>query len=84
MADAINHAIPTDIELNSSLEWLQSNGLIQKRNERYVRTEAAQALFKEAEKKRDRRRRGKNMNYFQQWDLIEEELRIMRETQGRK
>jgi hypothetical protein len=44
MADAINHAIPTDKELQVSLGWLRANGLIQKEGRRYSLTPSGLAL----------------------------------------
>jgi len=39
IADGINHAIPTHKELQSSLAWLQSTGLVTKARNKYSLTE---------------------------------------------
>jgi hypothetical protein len=43
-ADAINHAIPTEHELQTSLRWLQERGLIRELNGRVMLTDAGAAL----------------------------------------
>ena len=51
MADAINHAIPSDRELRGSLGWLVAQGLIRKDGRRYLLTPEGIALRTETSKK---------------------------------
>jgi hypothetical protein len=44
MADAINHAIPTQSELQQSFRWLHERGLVRKDGKRYALTTAGIAL----------------------------------------
>ena len=43
-ADYINHAIPTLRELQTSLGWLQAQGLVKKEEKKYTLTEEGAAL----------------------------------------
>ena len=45
MADAINHAIPTDSEMETSLRWLQKRGLVREDGSRFVLTDTGAALI---------------------------------------
>jgi hypothetical protein len=45
MADAINHAIPTHSEMETSLQWLQERGLVREDAGRFVLTDAGAALI---------------------------------------
>lgn len=47
-ADFINHAVPTQEELQTSFEWLTKQGLILKEGEKIMLTENGMALYKEA------------------------------------
>jgi predicted transcriptional regulator len=44
MADAINHAVPTQSELQQSFRWLQARGLVCKEGKRYSLTTAGKTL----------------------------------------
>ena len=44
LADAINHAVPTQSELQQSFRWLQECGLITRAGKRYALTPAGIAL----------------------------------------
>ena len=44
MADGINHAIPTQSELQQSFRWLQQHGLVRKDGKRYSLTDTGIAL----------------------------------------
>jgi len=46
MADGINHAIPTQKELQMSFGWLQAQGLMKKAGKKYSLTETGLALRK--------------------------------------
>ncbi len=48
LADAINHAIPTQKEMRLSLVWLESQGLIQKENKQFQLSVAGNKLLSEA------------------------------------
>ena len=43
-ADAINHAVPTQTELNESLHWLATNGLVTANGKFYSMTDAGLAI----------------------------------------
>ena len=45
IADGINQAIPTDQELQSSLNWLTRNGLVTKTDRKYTLTEKGKMEF---------------------------------------
>ena len=38
IADGVNHAIPTEKEMKTSLAWLEENGWIEKKNSNYQLT----------------------------------------------
>ena len=44
MADAINHAIPTDCEMEMSLRWLQKRGFVREDSSRFVLTDTGAAF----------------------------------------
>lgn len=46
MADGINHAIPSQKELQTSLGWLKHNGLVRKEGKKYCLTNAGVELRK--------------------------------------
>ena len=48
MADGINHAIPTQRELQQSFRWLQDRGLMCKEGKRYSLTVTGIALRRDA------------------------------------
>jgi hypothetical protein len=48
MADGINHAIPTQKELQQSFRWLQERGLMRKDGKRYSLTVKGAALRRDA------------------------------------
>lgn len=48
LADAINHAIPTQKEMRLSLLWLESQGLIQTENKRFQLSATGNKLLNEA------------------------------------
>ena len=64
-ADGINHAIPTDEQLRTSLRWLQKQGLVCKEGRQYSLTESGVAL----------RRRQRSSMFFKLWDDVAEEFR---------
>ncbi len=50
IADGINHAVPTQKELQTSIGWLTSEGLIEKREKKYVLTDTGRQQFENASK----------------------------------
>lgn len=66
MADAINHAIPTQSELQHSLGWLKSNGFISKSGKSYQYTEQGKELRNKASKRKG--------SIFKTWEFIEKEF----------
>lgn len=50
MADAINHAIPTETEMRESLRWLAGKGLIVAQGKKYTLTPAGSAHYAAAAK----------------------------------
>lgn len=66
MADAINHAIPTQKELQNSLGWLKSNGFISKSGKTYQYTEKGSGIRDKASKKKG--------SIFKTWEFVEKEF----------
>ncbi|MDX2360824.1 MAG: hypothetical protein QNK23_08465 [Crocinitomicaceae bacterium] len=48
LADGINHAIPLDKEMQRSLKWLVSNGVINKIGKKYNLSETGKELYSNA------------------------------------
>ena len=65
MADAINHAIPTQQELRQSFDWLEAHGLVARVGRRYSLTESGVAL----------RRRASSSTIMGTWENIAKEFR---------
>ncbi|MDR0480586.1 MAG: winged helix-turn-helix domain-containing protein [Gallionellaceae bacterium] len=70
MADAINHAIPTQHELQTSLGWLQARGLVRKDGRRFCTTDAGAQLLN--------RLRRPRQTMMKMWDLVAEKLEPLR------
>jgi len=68
VADYINHAIPTQNELQTSLGWLQAQGLIKKEGDNYLLTETGSVLRKSVSRKR---------SIHELWDAIEAKISEM-------
>lgn len=51
IADGINHAVPTDKEIQTSIKWLLSNDLILKNRKKYLLTESGDKLLNDAKVK---------------------------------
>ena len=73
MADAINHAIPTQQELQISFRWLQERGLIRKDGSRFALTEAGADLHD--------RHRSPTRPIMAAWHLLSHEVEKMLESQ---
>ena len=69
MADAINHAVPTHKELETSLGWLRQNDLVQEEGGRFKLTSAGSALLT--------RLRSPTRPIMQTWHELEQELEGM-------
>ena len=69
MADAINHAIPTDSELKNSFGWLESKGLIQREGRRYALTESGKLFLREARKD--------SQTIMKTWRVVTERIRAL-------
>jgi predicted transcriptional regulator len=48
IADGINHAVPTDKEMQTSIKWLLQNDLILKNNKKYSLTDSGANLIKDS------------------------------------
>lgn len=62
VADAINHAIPTQKEISSSFKWLESKGLITRAGKKVILTEEGKSLASEIT--------GKSGSTMKTWDRI--------------
>lgn len=69
IADGINHAIPTHHELQTSLRWLQEQGLVRKDGSRYALAEAGASLLA--------RLRSPTRSIMHTWHLVEQEFEEM-------
>src|SRR6266849_504182 len=65
MADAINHAIPTQSELQQSFRWLREHDLVRKEGKRYSLTAAGSAL----------RVRASSSTIMRTWENVAEHFR---------
>lgn len=50
VADGINHAVPTNKEMQASLKWLMENGMAQKQGSGYQLTDNGAAIMESARK----------------------------------
>jgi hypothetical protein len=62
MADAIQHAVPTHLEMETSLQWLQERGLVRGDGRRFARTGAGEQLLE--------RFRSPTRPILQTWELL--------------
>jgi hypothetical protein len=69
VADAINHAIPTHKELQTSLGWLLSRGMVYRRERQFALTDAGSKLLAAA------RRPGRSL--YETWDEVSAKLQTM-------
>lgn len=67
LADGINHAVPTQKELQESLKWLRTKELIKEDQNEYSLTDSGIKLIQEAKKKSN--------ILLKQWDILETDLR---------
>ena len=69
MADAINHAIPTHQEMETSLRWLQETGLVREDGCRFALTEAGATLHQ--------RHRSPTRPIMAAWNLLSHEVELL-------
>lgn len=69
IADGINHLVPTDQELKTSLNWLLNEGLILKQGNKYALTEIGKTKFDNASKT--------TSVLFKIWENLDEDLQII-------
>jgi len=70
MADGINHAVPTHQELQVSVSWLIKHGLVEKKGNKYLFTDAGKINYTNAVK---------NLQYLlPMWDALELEIRKLK------
>lgn len=67
IADAINHAVPTEKELRSAFKWLIEKGLMRKIGKGFQATPEGSRLLTEAS--------SKSTNIFDQWKYLEDRFR---------
>ncbi len=72
VADGINHSVPTQKELQSSLSWLQTRNLVIKEQGKYNLTDHGQELFQQVRKKSD--------ILLKMWENLETDLRSINEN----
>lgn len=67
LADGINHAIPSDKEMQQSLKWLLSNGIVNKIGKKYNLTETGKELYANAS--------GDNRSISEIWKELETKIK---------
>ena len=72
MADAINHAIPTHREMETSLGWLREHGFVREDGSRLALTAAGAALIA--------RFRSPTRPIMQTWHAVSDAIREMLQT----
>jgi hypothetical protein len=63
IGDGINHAVPTQKELQTSISWLTKRGLILKRAKKYELSEKGKKEFENVS--------NKNMGYVKMMEILE-------------
>ena len=66
VADGINHSVPTDKELQTSISWLTKQGLIVNQGKKYELTDKGKLEYETASKLTD--------NLFEIWKILEKHL----------
>ena len=69
IADGINHLVPTEKDLKTSLNWLINEGLILKQGNKYALTEIGKTKFDNASKT--------TSVLFKIWDNLDDDLQII-------
>ena len=70
MADAINHAVPTQNELNSSINWLMRRNLVKSSDKNFQLSRKGKSVYSKARKQSDR-------TVFGIWNKLEDKLQTM-------
>jgi len=65
-ADAINHAVPTDKEMQISLRWLEQEGIVVKTGKRFGITKRGTELLEGA--------KNNSRTVFEVWDRLTKEI----------
>jgi hypothetical protein len=68
IADGINHAIPTHYELQTSISWLTSQGLVEKHENKYILSLKGKQEFEKASKE--------TKTLFSMWNYIEKTIKL--------
>lgn len=71
-ADAINHAVPTHHEMETSLRWLQERGFVQEETGRFALTDTGAAFVS--------RFRSPTRPIMQTWDAVGDAIQTMLHT----
>ena len=66
VADGINHAVPTNKELQTSIDWLTNKGLIVKHGRNYELTEKSKLEYKSALEHTDK--------LLEIWEILDKNL----------
>ena len=69
VADGINHSVPTQKEMQESLKWLLTQGLVNREKSKYCLTDKGQELFRNVRKKSD--------ILLKMWEILEADLRTL-------
>ena len=72
LADGINHAVPTQKELQESLRWLRTKELVIKNESKYSLTDRGKKLFQKAQKRSN--------ILLKLWEILEADLISMSEN----
>lgn len=67
IADGINHAVPTQKELQSSTSWLMSKGLVNKVGRKYTLTEKGKQDYSAAQEE--------TKTFLKMWDNLEKKIK---------
>ena len=66
IADGVNHAVPTNKELQTSIKWLISKGLVLKKGSKYSLSETGSIIAREISVN--------SISVMEQWKNLEREL----------
>ena len=66
IADGINHSIPNEKEIQTSLTWLTNNKLITKTKNKYSLTETGKEMFSETQ--------DINTSLLKMWEILENKI----------
>ena len=72
VADGINHSVPTQKEMQTSLKWLLTRDLVLKEQGKYNLTDQGQELFQQVKKRSD--------ILSKMWEILETDLRRVNEN----